>query len=119
MRTSPNNDLRPYISTLKFMGFTQDYDSRAGGSRTVQFSRVTGRRRVEVQLFEGGAHRASHMYYRDDACNYGRMTTYPTPFSSGAGMLSAIAHEMTRTDNEIARAESADNSTPPADAPPC
>lgn len=91
--------LRPFIMALRTLGFARDFDTKAGGGRIVQFKRAFGQRDVEVQLFDDGRHRASHMVFSDPKRYRGLMDTLPTEFSDGAGLLDAIICEATRTDN--------------------
>lgn len=95
MAKTINNDLRPYITALKFLGFTKDYEHRIHGARVVQFSRVDSwddRRIIIVQLWSDGEMRTTHSIG-------GRETTPPTSFGSGHAMLSTILLESQRTDN--------------------
>lgn len=85
-------NIRPFSIVLTFEGFQKDYDTRAGGGRTVQFSKVVGDRKLELQLFDDGQHRVSHFLN-------GRMSTHPTEFKNPQDMLVAIAHELKRTDH--------------------
>lgn len=85
-------NIRPYSMALRREGFTKEWDSRAGGCRCVQFTRTTDDRKVEVQLWDDGRHRASHFLR-------GRMSTLPTDFANPEEMLGAITREMTRTDH--------------------
>ena len=104
--TTPHSSARRDMRCAKFIrelnrdGWTLDYDSRAGGCRTVQFSKFFGQRQVEVQLWEDGGHRATHMLYRDRAKRMGRMTTPPTNFRDIDGMWRAVKYERTRTDQK-------------------
>ena len=88
-------NIRPYSIALKREGFAKDWDSRAGGCRCVQFVHHADDRKVEVQLWEDGGHRASHFLR-------GRMSTLPTDFATVGEMLNAIKHEMTRNDHRAA-----------------
>lgn len=90
---------RKLMAKLREMGFEKDYDTTAGGGRTVQFSRTYRKRRgdpwrrhVEVQLCDTGKHRTSHFLG-------GCMNTYPTAFYGVPDMLLAIESELTRTDH--------------------
>lgn len=86
-------DLRPFITTLRFLSFMKDFDRRADGVRTIQFSKsIAPNRKLEVRLCSNGLHRAVHIY---DDC----VSTEPTRFTTGSLMLVAILHEATRTDN--------------------
>lgn len=99
--------LRAFIGSLRRMGFTKDYDSRAGGVRCAQFSKFYGQRRVEVQLWGDGKHRATNMIYTDKKKRCGRMSTTPTEFNTVTGMAHAIVREQSREDHppiEVRRA---------------
>lgn len=96
--------LRPFFAALRELGFTLDFDSRGGGTRTVQWKKTVGDRLVEVQLWPDpkfGGHRATHSID-------GRMCTLPTDFRTVESMRAAIAHELARTDHPPRR--------PPPDA---
>lgn len=84
--------LRAFIGSLHRMGFAKDYDTKAGGERTVQFSKDHGNRHLEVQLSGDGKHRATHLLN-------GRMSTHPTEFNTVTGMAHAIVREQCRTDH--------------------
>lgn len=59
----------------------------------VQYKKtVDATRRVEVQLWGDGKHRAAHWIG-------GRMATEPTEFADVPSMHDAITHEETRTDH--------------------
>lgn len=105
--TAQPSTLRPFIMALRTLGFERDFDSRAGGARIVQFKRAFGQRDVEVQLFDDGRHRASHMVFSDPERFRGLMDTLPTDFSDGAGLLDAIICEASRPDNAKAAAQTA------------
>ena len=85
-------NIRPFSTLLRKDGFTKEYDTVAGGGRTVQFCKTVGDRKVEVQLFDDGKHRTSHFLN-------GRMCTHPTPFETPEQMAYAIEIELTRTDH--------------------
>lgn len=84
---------RPFILALRRAGFAKTLDSRAGGCRVAIFEKqVDERRRIYVQLWGDGRHRASHGIG-------GRETTRPTRFTTIDGMHAAIQCETLRTDN--------------------
>lgn len=86
-------NIRPFAKVLRSAGFVKDFDSVEGGGRVVQFVNTIGERRVEVQLWYDGRHRASHMLN-------GRGSTYPTPFKTPEEMMNAIRRELTRDDHK-------------------
>lgn len=90
----PNRSLVPFMKALRLWGYTKDYDSVAGGPRVVQFSKRFAKyeRTVDVQLWQGSTHRASHTLL-------GSMNTHPTSFSTVEEMEKAVIHEETRMDN--------------------
>lgn len=87
-------NIRPYAKLLRDMGFLKAWEQRATKymARVVQFEHLFGNRKVEIQLWEDGEHRASHFLR-------GRMCTFPTYFKTPAEMLGAIHTECTRTDH--------------------
>lgn len=85
-------NIRRYSMALRKFGFSQSYDSRAGGMRVVEFERTQGRRTLRVQLWDDGKHRASHSLD-------GRADTEPTGFEGLTEMEKAIRHEMIRMDH--------------------
>lgn len=85
-------NIRRYSMALRKFGFSQSYDSRAGGMRVVQFERTQGRRTLQVQLWDDGKHRATHSLD-------GIMDTAPTNFEGLTEMERAIRIEMTRMDH--------------------
>lgn len=87
--------MRPFTVILRHQGFTPDFDSRAGGGRCWQWSKTSGRRKVIVQLWGSGGHRATHAF---SGCE----NTVPTEFSTPVAMQAAISHEWARRDNEYA-----------------
>jgi hypothetical protein len=68
---------REIFAALREDGFTSDFDSRAGGCRMVEWAKTVGERRLEVQLWADGRHRATHWLG-------GRMSTLPTYFTDVA-----------------------------------
>ena len=86
-------NLRPFFSALRKVGFELEWDSRAGGVRTIQWLRQENERRIIiVQLWGDGRHRVTHSIGR-------RETTIPTDFIDVAQMVEAIEVERSRTDN--------------------
>ncbi len=57
-------NIRAYSMLLKLAGFRKAYDSRAGGGRCVEFSRIGEERTIEVQLFEEGGTQGNAFYRR-------------------------------------------------------
>jgi hypothetical protein len=83
---------REIFAALRADGFSADFDSRAGGCRMVEWAKTVGERRLEVQLWADGRHRATHWLG-------GRMSTPPTYFTDVATMRAAIARELSRCDH--------------------
>lgn len=88
-------NIRRYSMALRKMGFLKAFDSREGGCRVVQFEHLFGNRKVDVQLWEDGEHRVSHMLN-------GRGSTAPTPFDGLTEMEQAIRREVSRKDHQPA-----------------
>lgn len=87
-------EMSRFIRQLRKLGFTVDFDTCAGGTRTIQFGKlVDTRRKVIVQLWGDGGHRATHEFK-------GCSDTRPTDFTALDGMDSAIKQESTRTDGK-------------------
>lgn len=84
-------NIRPFTNALRKNGlWRQDFDSRAGGARIVQFvHRVNIHRLLHLQLWEDGEHRVTFM---ED----GRISTPPSAFKTVAEMLNAIEVESTK-----------------------
>jgi hypothetical protein len=85
-------NIKPYSTVLRALGYTKEHDSRAGGIRTVIFARISGDRKIEIQLWGDGQHRASHFLN-------GIMSTPPTEFKTVGDMCCAICKELTRVDH--------------------
>lgn len=92
-------EARYLFAALRMLGYLLDYDTSAGGGRTVQFSRTYRKRRhdpwrrhVEVQLSSDGKHRATHFLG-------GSMSTPPTYFNNVDGLIGAINNELKRKDH--------------------
>lgn len=81
-----------FAKTLSLLGFRKDYESATKEDTVRVYKATFGKRTVDVQLWSGGGHRASHMYD-------GVGTTGPTDFRTVKGMCAAILREITRTDN--------------------
>jgi hypothetical protein len=94
--------IKVFAAELRSAGFKKDWDSKAGGGRTVQYSKEikdstqkkNGSRKIEVQLNDDGKHRVSNMLN-------GRGITTPTDFHSMKGMQRAIDYESRRTDHPL------------------
>ena len=93
--------LAPFIGSLNADGgWIKRYDSRSRhNGRVVEFFKFYGPREVQVQLWDSGLFRATHMLYSDKAKRRGRMSTSPTEFKTVVTMWSAIEHERTRKDH--------------------
>lgn len=87
--------MRPFTVILRRQGFTPDFDSRGGGERCWQWSKTIGRRKVIVQLWGSGCHRATHAF---SGCE----NTAPTGFITALHMKFVIDYESKRMDNEYA-----------------
>ncbi len=85
------------IASLRRAGFERAWRSAA---RSCYVLRI-GARSLEVQLWDDGRHRASHMLWRPlpDGGEGGRMSTFPTDFTTLEAMWRAIFREVTRTDH--------------------
>jgi hypothetical protein len=84
-------NIQPYTHILRSQGgWVKQFDSSAGGIRTVCFEKtVTARRTLVLQLWGDGEHRVSFFHNK-------RMATLPTDFSTPEGMLAAIKVESRR-----------------------
>jgi hypothetical protein len=84
-------NIRPYAQILRAQGgWVKQFDSSAGGIRTVCFEKaVTARRTLVLQLWGDGGHRVSFFHNK-------RMATFPTDFSSPQDMTAAIKVESRR-----------------------
>lgn len=80
------------LGELHRQEFKRDYYSRSGGGEMAIYVKQVGSRLVDVQLWDDGAHRVSHMLD-------GRMSTLPSGFHDAAEMKIAIQHELTRADH--------------------
>jgi hypothetical protein len=76
---------------LRKEGFKQTYFSRGGGVSTRIFEKQVGDRKIDIQLWGDGNHRASHMLN-------GVGSTPPSDFGMLHEMQMAIVQEMTQTD---------------------
>ena len=86
-------DGRLFSTELRKMGFKKDYESTAGGEMCrIYEKQIDGRRRVNIQLWGDGGHRASHSI---DGCE----STLPSSFENINQMRVAIEHESQRMDN--------------------
>lgn len=84
-----------FSRALRGLGFEKAWDTKAGGERTTQFEKqIDDRRRVEVQLWGSGQHRATHSFK-------GCSDTRPTDFTTINGMIVAIKTESTRMDGKF------------------
>lgn len=100
MAKKRNMLLAPFIQALRTEGWTQRYDSKGGGCRTVEFYKFFGQREVQVQLWGNGMHRATNMLYSDRAKTRGRMCTMPTSFMRDIKeMWNAVDWERRRKDH--------------------
>lgn len=90
MTKKPDRRRVVFARALKELGFARD-----GSERDPLFYVLhDGDRRIEVQLWKDGRHRASHLLR-----GYG--TTAPTNFINVPEMRKAIEHERTRTDHKV------------------
>lgn len=85
-------DFKDFIETLVANGFRKAEGS--DGYCWIFKKQVANDRVVDVQIWNDGAHRASHMLR-------GCGSTPPTDFTTIDGMLAAIQHETTRTDQKV------------------
>jgi len=93
--------LAPFIRALNAKGWKQRYDSRSRhNGRVVEFFKFFGQREVQVQLWDDGTRRATHMLYSDKAKRLGRMTTTPTHFRDVTSMWEAVRIERSRMDQK-------------------
>lgn len=95
-----NVPYRKWSYLLRGLGFTMDWNSVAGGCRVTEFiKQFDERRKVAVQIWATGSHRASHSFH-------GCSDTKPTDFTTIEGMLAAIKHESIRKDGKYSVAGS-------------
>lgn len=99
-RDKRNMLLAPFIRSLRTAGWTLRYDSRSKhNGRIAEYHKFFGRRDVQVQLWDDGTFRATHMLYSDTARRRGRMSTAPTYFKTLPEMWTSVDHERTRKDH--------------------
>lgn len=99
--------LAPFIRALKAEGWKQRYDSRSRrNGRIVEFFKFFGQREVQVQLWDDGLFRATHMLYKDKAKRRGEMNTSPTLFHDVTSMWRAAEYETRRPHPLVARVDS-------------
>lgn len=94
-----NTSLRPMQHKLRELGFQRAYGYRCKmyPDQSVQMYEQAFdgiRRKLEVQLWGDGSHRATH--WHDHNTPYGVMDTTPSHFTTIAGMLVCIENEKTR-----------------------
>lgn len=95
-------DIRLHEALLRRMGFAVDYYDRPSKQNPglKQYSKFcTRKRKVEVQLWGKGQHRATNMLFSDKARTMGRMSTQPTYFCTAEEMCKAIDREIHRGDH--------------------
>lgn len=86
--------MRTFSDLLRKHGFKKSGQVRHRDGDMIEYSKqVDDRRRVEVQLWQDGQHRASHWID-------GVMSTHPTDFRTEDECVQAIEIESTRTDNK-------------------
>lgn len=73
---------------LRRLGFKREWRTRDA----IQYTKTIGDRKIEVQLWCDGRHRASHFLGN-------RMSTAPTCFSNVGELAHVVEHELTRTDH--------------------
>ena len=99
-----NMVLAPFIRALRAAGWQLRYDTRSKiNGRIAEYHHFFGRRDVQVQLWEDGMFRATHMLYSDAAKQRGRMSTSPTMFKTVPEMWLAVEKERTRKDHPPTR----------------
>lgn len=88
--------IRQFCAALRKDGFTMLYRDRSGGCTVTEFEKRSTDRKVSVQLWGDGKHRASHMrrINNDDRRWCGK--TEPTDFTTLDGMSAAITFEFAR-----------------------
>lgn len=86
------------LAELRAQGFKRAWQSRAKGQEIVVYEKIVGDRKLDVQLWHDGQHRASH--WHSPMSLHGCMCTRPTEFLDLAGMKEAILIELTRTDHQ-------------------
>lgn len=85
----------PFARMLRSLGFERRTSSR----EPIFFELDAGYRRVTVQLWKDGRHRASHMLLNPLDPRLGRGSTFPTEFTTVDGLLAAIVRELSRADH--------------------
>lgn len=90
---------RELLTELHRQGFKCEWRSRGGGDGCVQYTKTIGDRKLELQLWEDGTYRVSHMYNDLSIPHGGRMSTHPSEFKTVDEMKAAINHELTRNDH--------------------
>lgn len=88
---------REHRRLLRAMGFKLMWRSRHQDGDCDCFEMRFADRTVDVQLWEDGGHRASHMYDTVYSKN-GRCNTNPTNFDTPMQMLAAVGTEASRMD---------------------
>ncbi len=86
------SEFAKFAPLLRKRGFKKDWDSRSGGIRIVEWVKHVGERKIRVQVWAHGTHRASHSIR-------GRATTYPTQFVDEVTLCDALSREENRRDN--------------------
>lgn len=90
---------RPLLSELQRQGFKRTWRSRSGDCEMIEYTKVVGDRRLELQLWDNGKHRVSHFLNDLDVIGGGRMSTLPSEFQTVSEMRAAIQYEWSRTDH--------------------
>lgn len=89
-------NVRPFLDALRkagFVGFTKSYSHQEDGKRVlVEYECQLGLREMDVQFWEDGCHRASHMLL-------GCSDTTPTVFYTPEECVAAVTRELTRLDH--------------------
>lgn len=83
----------PFQKRLRELGYKRKFADKDVQTYEKQETPI---RRVDVQLWFDGKHRASHFFRRKE---YESMCTHPTEFETVEGMERAIKRELDRTDH--------------------
>lgn len=93
---------KPLLAELRRQGFKIAWRLRPTkhDSGCCEYTRMEGSRKLTVQLWGDGGHRASHYHTPPGYTLHGCMCTVPTDFTDVESMRKALENERTRTDHQ-------------------